>query len=154
MMTQTKERKAVIEPEETTTVVDDSNSLGQIKINHSVVASIVRLAALEVEGVHAVGGGLVDGIAEIFSKKESDRGVRVTEDDNGQYIIDVRVILKFGVELARVAVAIQENVNQQVSHMTMKGVNRVNIIIDGVKLQESYVSSNHDEEWTHEAHTD
>lgn len=152
MMTQAKEKKTLIQPEEATPMMEDTNSLGQIKINHSVVASIVRLAALEVEGVHAVGGGFVDGIAEIFSKKESDRGVRVTEDDNGQYIIDVRVILKFGVELARVAVAIQENVNQKVSHMTMKDVNRVNIIIDGVKLQESSVHQN--EEWSHEAHTD
>ena len=46
------------------TISEDSNSLGDIRINHSVVASIVRLAALEVTGVAAVGGGFVDGIAE------------------------------------------------------------------------------------------
>lgn len=51
------------------TVSEESNTLGEIRINHSVVASIVRLAALEVSGVAAVGGGFVDGIAEIFSKK-------------------------------------------------------------------------------------
>lgn len=51
------------------TVSEDSNTLGDIRINHSVVASIVRLATLEVSGVAAVGGGFVDGIAEIFSKK-------------------------------------------------------------------------------------
>jgi uncharacterized alkaline shock family protein YloU len=57
------------------TVSEDSNTLGDIRINHSVVASIVRLAALEVVGVTAVGGGFVDGIAEIFSKKGDERGV-------------------------------------------------------------------------------
>ena len=50
------------------TVSEDSNTLGDIRINHSVVASIVRLAAIEVSGVAAVGGGFVEGIAEIFSK--------------------------------------------------------------------------------------
>ena len=60
------------------TVSEDNNSLGDIRINHSVVANIVRLAALEVSGVVAVGGSFVDGIAEIFSKKGGDeRGVRV-----------------------------------------------------------------------------
>jgi uncharacterized alkaline shock family protein YloU len=108
--------------------------LGQIKINHSVVASIVRLAALEVPGVHGVGGGLVDEIAEIFSKKENDRGVRVHEDETGLYTIEIRVVLEYGVELAKVAMHIQETVSRQVTHMTMKGVGKVNVIIDGVKL--------------------
>ena len=43
------------------TVSEESNTMGDIRINHSVVASIVRLAALEVSGVAAVGGGFVDG---------------------------------------------------------------------------------------------
>ncbi|HCJ12524.1 MAG: hypothetical protein A2Y14_04580 [Verrucomicrobia bacterium GWF2_51_19] len=116
-------------------ISDEQGSLGDIKINHSVVASIVRLSTLEVEGVHSVGSSLVDGIAEIFSKKESDRGVRVTETDSGNYDIEVRVILNFGVELARVAVCIQQNVREKVSTMTLKDVNRVDVIIDGVRLQ-------------------
>jgi uncharacterized alkaline shock family protein YloU len=113
---------------------EEQTSLGQIKINQSVIASIVRLSALQVEGVHAVGGGLVDGIAEIFSKKESDRGVRVTEEESGGYFIEVRVVMRFGVELAKVAMQIQEQVTEKVSQMTMKGVSRVDVIIDGVKV--------------------
>ena len=62
---------------------DDQPELGEIKINHNVVASIVRLAALQIPGVAGVGGGLVDGISELFAKRrESDhRGVKVTEAD-------------------------------------------------------------------------
>ena len=81
-------------------VSEASNTLGDIRINHSVVASIVRLAALEVSGVAAVGGGFVDGIAEIFSKKGDERGVRVEEDEVGDYRIEIRVILRFGCERA------------------------------------------------------
>ena len=111
------------------TVSEESNTLGEIRINHSVVASIVRLAALEVSGVAAVGGGFVDGIAEIFSKKGDERGVRVEEDEVGDYRIEIRVILRFGVELATVATEIQQRIAEQVEKMTSKSVARVNVII-------------------------
>jgi uncharacterized alkaline shock family protein YloU len=111
-----------------------AGALGDIKINHSVVASIVRLAALNAEGVYSVGGGFVDSIAEVFSKKESDRGVRVSVDENGDYVIQVRVIMRFGVELAKVATQVQEHVREQVQRMTSNDVSRVDVIIDGVKL--------------------
>ena len=117
-------------------VSEASNTLGDIRINHSVVASIVRLAALEVSGVAAVGGGFVDGIAEIFSKKGDERGVRVEEDEVGDYRIEIRVILRFGCELASVATEIQERIAEQVEQMTSKSVARVNVIIDGVRTDD------------------
>ena len=134
------------------TVSEDNNSLGDIRINNSVVANIVRLAALEVSGVVAVGGSFVDGIAEIFSKKGGDeRGVRVDEDEVGDYKIEVRVILRFGVELAAVASQIQQRIAEQVEKMTSKNVARVNVIIDGVRTQEEEKSA---EEWENHPHTD
>ncbi|PXA03259.1 Asp23/Gls24 family envelope stress response protein [Coraliomargarita sinensis] len=132
------------------TVSEDSNTLGDIRINHSVVASIVRLAALEVAGVAAVGGGFVDGIAEIFSKKGDERGVRVEEDEAGDYQIEIRVILRFGVELAAVATQIQQRISEQVEKMTSKNVSRVNVVIDGVRTHEE---EKQQEEWEDE-HTD
>jgi uncharacterized alkaline shock family protein YloU len=123
---------------ETQSLSEEANStIGDIKINHSVVATIVRLAALEVAGVHSVGGGFVDSLAEVFSKKESERGVRVTVDEQGDYVIQVRVIMCYGVELAKVASEIQEQVCKQVLQMTSNRVNRVDIIIDGVKFMDS-----------------
>ena len=134
------------------TVSEDNNSLGDIRINHSVVANIVRLAALEVSGVVSVGGSFVDGIAEIFSKKGGDeRGVRVDEDEVGDYMIEVRVILRFGVELAAVAGQIQQRIAEQVEKMTSKSVARVNVIIDGVRTQEEEKSS---DDWENHPHTD
>ncbi|MFP4261083.1 MAG: Asp23/Gls24 family envelope stress response protein, partial [Opitutales bacterium] len=110
------------------TLSEDSNTLGDIRINHSVVASIVRLAALEVSGVAAVGGGFVDGIAEIFSKKGDERGVRVEEDEVGDYRIEIRLVLRFGVELATTASQVQQRIAQQIEKMTSKNVARVNVI--------------------------
>ncbi len=116
--------------------IEDSNSLGEIKINHSVIASIVRLAALEINGVCAVGGSFVDGIAEIFSKKESDRGVKVSEDEHGYYVIEIRLLMEFGAELAKTAYDVQLAVRDRLNQMTGKKVSRVNVVIDGVKVPE------------------
>ena len=132
-------------------VSEASNTLGDIRINHSVVASIVRLAALEVSGVAAVGGGFVDGIAEIFSKKGDERGVRVEEDEVGDYRIEIRVILRFGCELATVATEIQERIAEQVEKMTSKSVSRVNVIIDGVRTDDE---KGEEDEWVDETHID
>ena len=134
------------------TVSEDSNTLGDIRINHSVVASIVRLAALEVVGVAAVGGGFVDGIAEIFSKKGDERGVRVDQDEVGDYKIEIRVILRFGIELATVGEEIQQRVAEQVEKMTSKSVARVNVIIDGVRTVEEEKKQR--DEWEDGAHVD
>ena len=132
-------------------VSEASNTLGDIRINHSVVASIVRLAALEVSGVAAVGGGFVDGIAEMFSKKGAERGVRVEEGEVGDYRIEIRVILRFGCELATVATAIQERIAEQVEKMTSKSVSRVNVIIDGVRTDDE---KGDEDEWGDESHID
>ena len=133
------------------TVSEGSATLGEIRINHSVVASIVRLAALEVPGVAAVGGGFVDGIADIFkSKKGDERGVRVDEDEVGDYKIEIRVILRFGVELAAVGTQIQERVAAQIEKMTSKNVAVINVVIDGVRTDEEQAK----EDWDHQPHTD
>lgn len=116
---------------------EDQVSLGDIKVNHTVVASIVRLAALEINGVSAVGGGFVDGIADLFSKKESDRGVRVSENEHGNYLIELRVIMEFGTELAKTAYEVQLAVSKQVTTMTGKPVERVDVVIEGVKMPPS-----------------
>ena len=84
------------------TFSEETGSLGTIRINHSVIAGIVRLATQSVKGVINVGGaGVVEGLTDFFSKKESERGVSVSESEDGSYSIEVRVVLRFGVDLAK-----------------------------------------------------
>ena len=114
---------------------EDSNELGVIRINNSVVAGIVRLATKDVPGVVNVGGGgVVEGITEFFSKKESERGVTVTEAKGGGYEIEVRVTLKFGIDLAKTGVAIQEAVGEQILSMTGNPASKIDVVIDDIKM--------------------
>jgi uncharacterized alkaline shock family protein YloU len=100
----------------TTTRYDDQPTLGDIKINHNVVAGIVRLASLRVPGVAGVGGGIVDGISELFAKREADhRGVKVTEDAEDNYYIEIRLVVTFGAEIGKTAYEVQVAVAKQVT---------------------------------------
>lgn len=136
---------------------DENASLGEIKINHSVVASIVRLAALEVNGVCGVGAGFVDhlgGIGEMFSKKESDRGVRVQENGDGQYQIEIRLVMAYGSELAKTAHNVQLAIRNQIHAMTGKEVAKVDVIIDGVRMKEKREEPRQVPQWVENPKTD
>ena len=71
-MTKKKEES---EEEIIPTISEGSSDLGTIRINHSVVAGIVRLATQSVKGVVNVGGGgVVEGLTD-FSLKRNQREV-------------------------------------------------------------------------------
>jgi uncharacterized alkaline shock family protein YloU len=122
-------------PEYSGTSYDDQPSLGQIQINQNVVASIVRLSALQVKGVAGVGGGLVDSFSEFFAKRESDhRGVRVSEEGADTYAVELRLIVAYGSDIGKTAYDVQAAVRKQVIVMTGKNVSRVDVVIEGVRL--------------------
>lgn len=143
-------------PEYSTPSQDDQPDLGDIKINHNVIASIVRMAAMNVSGVAGVGGGLVDGISEIFAKRVTDhRGVKVSEDANDAYVIELRLVVAYGAEIGRTAYDVQVAVRKQIIAMTGKEVAQVDVIIEGVRLPGN-ASPNEptDDLWTEAPHTD
>lgn len=116
----------------------EESNFGEIKVKNSVVATIVKLATLEVPGVVAVaGGGVFDEITGIFSKRDTGIGITIEQDENDNYNIAVRVILMFGYELAKTAFDVQNAVREQVGKMTNKKVAKVDVFIDGVRMPES-----------------
>lgn len=140
--------------QEIPTVTEDSSALGEIKINHKVVANIVQLAAMDVDGVVAVvGSNIVDRLEGIFSKKEAGSAIHVEENEMGHYVIVIHTILSFGVELAKTAFKIQTSVRDNVQKMTNKQVEKVNVIIEGIQ-PETVTSEKEDEDWSSQQHTD
>ena len=73
----TRKKKEETTEETIPTISEESSELGSIRINHSVVAGIVRLATQSVPGVVNVGGGgVVEGLTNFFSKKESEGALK------------------------------------------------------------------------------
>jgi uncharacterized alkaline shock family protein YloU len=130
------------------TFSEESGNLGTIRINHSVVAGIVRLATQSVKGVINVGGaGVVEGLTDFFAKKESERGVSVSENEDGTYKIEVRVVLKFGVDLAKTGSIIQEAIRDQIFSMTGNHASVIDVVIDDIK-QESLEQDEGEDTWS------
>lgn len=130
-----KKKKEEPEEEIIPMISEESSELGTIRINHSVVAGIVRLATQSVAGVVNVGGGgVVEGLTDFFSKKESERGVKVTESADSGYEIEVRVVLEFGVDLAKIGTTIQESIRDQILAMTGNHAKSIDVVIDDIKM--------------------
>jgi uncharacterized alkaline shock family protein YloU len=112
--------------------IENGTELGSVQIHNHVIATITRLAALKVPGVMDMSGGIVDGLAGMIGKKSADRGIRVDFED-GAVVIEVNVVLEYGVRIPHVAWQVQSEVRQAVEQMTGKTVKAVNVLIQSVR---------------------
>ena len=55
-----------------------AEQLGNIKISNEVVAIISGIAALEVKGVHSMGGSFTDGLTNILGRRNLSKGAKVS----------------------------------------------------------------------------
>lgn len=109
--------------------VDIANNLN---ISEEVVGIIAGLAAAEVEGVSGMTLGIVDGINQILgSNKRYSKGVKI-EIDGNEVLIDLYVIVKYGVKIPDVAFSIQNSVKTSVESMTGLIIKAVNINVQGI----------------------
>ena len=152
----TRKKKEELQNQEPTdesipSLTEESSGLGTIRINHSVIAGIVRLATQSVNGVVNVGGGgVVEGLTDFFSKKESERGVNVAESEGGGYDIEVRVVLQFGVDLAKTGLSIQEAIRDQILSMTGSHAKNIDVVIDDIKMDAVH-KEEEEENWISES---
>jgi uncharacterized alkaline shock family protein YloU len=78
-------------------------------------------------------GGIVDDLAGMIRKKSGDRGIRVDFQESG-VVIEIHVILEYGIRIPHVAWQLQTEVRQAVEQMTGKHVKAVQVVVQGVKL--------------------
>ncbi|MFW6021915.1 MAG: Asp23/Gls24 family envelope stress response protein [Halanaerobiaceae bacterium] len=106
----------------------ETNNIGTIKIANEVVAIIASLAASEIEGVASMSGGVGSGIAEMLGHK---KGVKV-ETGEDECVVDLSVIVEYGISIPEVAESIQSNVKQAIESMTGLNAVEINIHVQGV----------------------
>jgi uncharacterized alkaline shock family protein YloU len=118
----------------------DPAARGRTTIADGVVEKIAGLAARDVVGVHAMGGGLARTFGAVRdrvpgSSKSVARGVKA-EVGEVQTALDLEIVVDYGVAIADVARAVRENVIAAVERMTGLEVVEVNIAVGDVKLPE------------------
>ncbi|MGP4001942.1 Asp23/Gls24 family envelope stress response protein [Streptomyces sp. 8N706] len=113
-------------------------SRGRTTIADGVVEKIAGLAARDVVGVHAMGGGLSRTFGAVRERvpgagKSVTRGVKA-EVGEVQTAIDLEIVVDYGVSIRQVAGAVRENVISAVERMAGLEVVEVNIAVSDVKL--------------------
>jgi len=112
---------------------------GTTSIADSVVAKIAGVAAREMSGVHAMGGGASRAMGAIRERMGSSasesQGVKV-EVGQRQAAVDIDVVVDYGVSIVDLSQAVRNNVIQQVERMTGLEVTEVNITVNDVWLGE------------------
>ena len=116
-------------------IVKKDSSLGAIRIEDEVVSIIAGLAATEVDGIAGMSGGIAGGIAEMLGRKNFAKGVKV-EVGEKESAVDLYIIVKYGVRIPDIALAVQENVKQAIETMTGLSVVEVNVHVQGVGFPE------------------
>lgn len=111
----------------------EASEHGSVKISNDVVAIIAGVAAIEIEGVAGMSGGITGGITEILGMKNLSKGVKV-EVGEEEAAIEIYVIVEYGVKIREVGEEIQKNVKESVETMTGLNVVDINVNIQGVNL--------------------
>ncbi|MDK8455021.1 MULTISPECIES: Asp23/Gls24 family envelope stress response protein [Corynebacterium] len=110
---------------------------GTTTIDDVVVSKIAGIAAREVSGVDALGGGgarMIGNIRESFGASEDVRQGVDVEVADGTARIEIAITAEYGVAIHELAEAIRRNIMNAVERMTGLSVERVNVVVHDVKL--------------------
>lgn len=112
---------------------------GRTSIADVVVAKIAGIAAREVSGVHALGGGAARAVGALRDRIPGGRtnhsqGVSV-EVGEREAAVDIQLVAEYGVSISDLAAGIRRNVIASVERMTGLNVTEVNIEVQDVFLE-------------------
>ncbi|MEC5422291.1 Asp23/Gls24 family envelope stress response protein [Virgibacillus sp. C22-A2] len=113
--------------------VSDNTGLGKVEIAPEVIEVITGIAAAEVEGLYAMRGNFASGVVERFGKKSHSKGVKVELTESG-ILIDLFVVMNFGVSIPQVAQKIQSNIRQTLKNMTALEIDEINVHVVGIQM--------------------
>ncbi|MEN2464740.1 Asp23/Gls24 family envelope stress response protein [Ornithinibacillus sp. FSL M8-0202] len=114
--------------------MSENTGLGRVEIAPEVIEVIAGIAASEVDGLANMRGNFATGVVEKFGKKSHSKGVKVELAEDG-IVIDVYVVLDFGVSIPEVAQKIQSNIRQTLKTMTSLDISEVNVHVVGLQME-------------------
>jgi uncharacterized alkaline shock family protein YloU len=113
-----------------------NNNLGKIDISEEVIATIAGAAAVECYGLVGMSSRkITDGFTELLGRENLARGVMVKIDDD-QVVIDLYIVVGYGVNISEVATNVMERVRYTTENLTGLHVAQVNVNVQGVRVLE------------------
>ena len=106
---------------------------GQAVVSDDVIATVVGLAAAEVEGVAHLSGNLTKEVIGRNGIKNNSKGVKISLID-GRVATELSVCVQYGYSVPRVAKNVQERVRSAIESMLGFESDRVTLHVVGVDL--------------------
>lgn len=113
--------------------VSEDNGLGSVEIAPEVIEIVTGIAASEIEGLSSMRGNFASGVVERFGKKSHGKGVKVELTESG-IMIDLYVVLDFGVSIPEIAQKLQTNIRQTIKGMTALEIAEINVHVVGIQM--------------------
>lgn len=114
--------------------ISRQEELGSVNISEEVLAVIAGAAAMEVDGVSALGTTLSNDVAALVSRKSVAKGVHL-EVEGEAVMVDVTITVKYGYVVPEVAKNVQDAIQNAVMNTSGLDVASVNVTVSGVTFQ-------------------
>ncbi len=111
------------------------NKIGAVKLADDVVAKIAALAALEIDGVSAMAGGITNDNIEKYSAKNVLKSSKVMVAD-GKVRVDLSILMRYSYNIPATSKQVQDRVKTSIQSMTGLDVTDVNVRIAGITMPE------------------
>jgi uncharacterized alkaline shock family protein YloU len=111
---------------------EDKVNLGIIQVHKRVIADMCTAAIAEVEGVSMARNAALEDICG-FAGVRKNSAVDVRMDPNGQVSVVVKVVIRYGLNLADVSRRIQDVVMTAVEKMADINLKDVDVSIQGIE---------------------
>ena len=119
-----------------TTTPNTDAVLGKTVINDAVVAKVAGIAAREVPGVHALGGGAaraLGALRDAMNATDLGQGISV-EVGEKQVAADVTIVAEYPVALQKVASDVRAAIVQAIERIVGLEVTEVNVTVNDVHV--------------------
>ena len=114
-------------------MINGTNPLGNIYINHRAIATVAYQTTLLSYGVVGLTAkNLAKGLSQALIK-DPTLGVDIHFDDN-EMTIDLHIIIEYGTRIKSVASSVTDNVRFQVEKIIGLPVNKINIHVRGLRI--------------------
>lgn len=111
------------------------NEHGTISIDNEVIARIAGISSMDCYGVVGMAAKNVkDGLVHLLKLDSLTRGVRLTMDEN-KIILDLHIIVEYGTNISAIADTLISNVKYQVENYVGLEVSKINIFVEGVRVE-------------------
>lgn len=111
------------------------NEYGSIIIDDQVIATIAGISAMECYGIVGMASkSATEGFFELLRREQLTKGIKVSTIDE-KIIIDLYAVFQYGVKISVVAENVISKVKYSVESLLGVHVEKVNIFVQGVRVQ-------------------